>query len=91
MKSCWDVITLFWQQIIYLFTLYLKVDKHHLCEKWPIFFQLTGAKAYVKPSLEMHVLQSLQGQFSGFHFLILFRNTDLNLVSFCNYQEEYPR
>ena len=38
-------------------------------------FQLTGAKAYVKPTLEMYVLQSLQGQFSGFHFLIMFLKT----------------
>ena len=37
--------------------------------------QLVGAKAYVKPTLEMYVLQSLQGQFSGFHFLILFLKT----------------
>ena len=37
--------------------------------------QLVGAKAYVKPTLEMYVLQSLQGQLSGFHFLILFLKT----------------
>ena len=53
----------------------LKTDSRlyrELCEKCQSFIQLTRAKVYVKQSLEMYVLQSLQGQFSGFHFLILF-------------------
>ena len=53
----------------------LKTDSRlyrELCEKCQSFIQLTRAKVYAKQSLEMYVLQSLQGQFSGFHFLILF-------------------
>ena len=46
-----------------------------MCEKYQSFFQHTGTEAYAKPALEMHALQSLQGQFSGFHFLILFLKT----------------
>ena len=32
-------------------------------------------KVYVKPTLEIYLLESLQGQFSGFRFLILFLKT----------------
>ena len=49
--------------------------QRQLYAKCQSFIQLIGAKAYVKPTLEMYVLQSLQGQFSGFHFLILFLKT----------------
>ena len=52
--------------------------QRQLREKYKSFIQLTGAEAYVKTTLEMYVLQSLQGQFSG-------------LVSFCNYQKKCPR
>ena len=41
-------------------------------EKSLSFIQLTVAEAFVKSSLETYVLQRLQGQFSVFHFLILF-------------------
>ena len=44
----------------------IKVKK--LCEKYQSFIQIARAKAYVKPTLEMYVLQSLQEKFSGFHF-----------------------
>ena len=52
----------------------------HLCKdnyekKYQSFIQPTGAEAFVKPTLEMHVLQSLQGHFSGFTFLILILKT----------------
>ena len=49
--------------------------QRQLYAKCQSFIQLIGEKAYVKPTLEMHVLQSLQGQFLGFHFLILFLKT----------------
>ena len=58
-------------------------------KKYQSFIQPTGAEAFVNPTLEMDVLQSLQGQFSGFTFLILILKT-LELGVFCNYQEEYP-
>ena len=45
--------------------------QRQIYENYQSFIQLIGAKAYVKPTLEMYVLQSLQGAFSGFHFLIL--------------------
>ena len=45
-----------------------------MCKKQS-FIQLTRAEAYVKPTLEIYVLQSLQRQLSGFHFLILFLKT----------------
>ena len=56
----------------------LKTNSHFqrkLHAKCQSFIQFIGAKAYVKPTLAMCVLQSLQGQFSGFHFLILFLKT----------------
>ena len=34
-------------------------NKHNDNDKYQSFIQLTGAKAYVKPTLEMYVLQSL--------------------------------
>ena len=49
----------------------LKTKSHlyrQLCGKCQSFIQLTGAKSYVKPTLEMYVLQSLQGQFSFKNF-----------------------
>ena len=46
-----------------------------LYAKCQSFIQLNGVKAYVKPILEMYVLQRLQGQFSGFRFLNLFLKT----------------
>ena len=46
-----------------------------LCKKCQTFIELMRARGYVKPTLEMYVLQSLQGQFLGFHFLILFLKT----------------
>ena len=49
--------------------------QRQLYAKCQSFIQLTATKAYVKSTLEMYVLQSLQGQFSGFHFLILFLKT----------------
>ena len=68
----------------------LKTNSHfqrQLYAKCRSFIQLVGAKAYVKPTLKMCVLQSLQWQFSGFYFLILFLKT-LKLGKFLNYQEE---
>ena len=68
----------------------LKTNSHfqrQLYAKCQSFIQLVRAKAYVKPTLKMCVLQSLQGQFSGFYFLILFLKT-LKLGKFLNYQEE---
>ena len=50
--------------------------------------QITGAEAYLKSIPEMYVLQSLQGQLSGFHFLILFLKT-LNLEWRKNYLKEH--
>ena len=44
-----------------------KNDFTQLCQS---YIQLTRARAYVKPTLEIYVLLSLQGQFLGFHFLI---------------------
>ena len=49
--------------------------QRQLCKKCQSFIQFTKVKAYVKPTREMYVLQSLQGQFSGFHFLIQFLKT----------------
>ena len=40
-----------------------------MCVKYQRFMQLTTAEAYVKPTLEILVLQSLQGKLSNFHFL----------------------
>ena len=48
-----------------------QVSKNN-CVECQSLIQLTGAKAFIKPTVEMYVLQSLQGQFSGFCFLILF-------------------
>ena len=57
----------------------LKINSHlqrQLCEKCQSFIQLTGAKVYLKLTLEMYVLQSLRGQFSVFHFFNpVFKNT----------------
>ena len=51
------------------------VCKENCVKKCQSLIQFTGAEAYVKPTLGMHILQSLQGQFSSFHFLILFLKT----------------
>ena len=45
--------------------------QRQLCEKCQSFIQLTGTKVYIKPTLEMYVLHSLQGQYSGFLILLL--------------------
>ena len=49
--------------------------KGQLCKKYQSFIELTETKAYLEPTLKMYVLQSLQGQFSGFHFTIMFLKT----------------
>ena len=74
----------------------LKINSHlqrQLCEKCQSFIQLTGAKVYLKLTLEMYVLQSLQGQFSGFHFFNrVFKNTKITKIYLSeNYQKECPR
>ena len=49
--------------------------QRQLCKKYQSLIQLTGEEAYVKPTLGMYIFRNVQGQLSGFHFLILFLKT----------------
>ena len=53
----------------------LQRQRYVKCQSFIQRQSLIAARAYLKPTQEMYVLQSLQGQFSGFHFLILFFKT----------------
>ena len=52
--------------------------QRQLYAKCQSFIHLIGAKAYVKPTLEIYVLQSLQGQFSGFHLILFLKAVRLD-------------